>query len=140
MRKALPILFLLLAGLSASAQTIQSPGGKLSLVFSLTADGEPAYELSFAGKPVIRKSRLGMELKDQPALTKGFAVAKSDTAAKDETWETGVGRGAADKKQLPRAGRHAPPTRPERAHRNLALPPLRRRPRLPLRVPRAGAT
>ncbi|HEX7174383.1 MAG TPA: glycoside hydrolase family 97 protein [Pyrinomonadaceae bacterium] len=89
MRKILLIVFLLLIlSLCASAQTVQSPNGKLSLVFSLTADGEPAYELSFAGKSVVRKSRLGMELKDQPALTKGFTVAKSDTAVTDETWET----------------------------------------------------
>jgi glucan 1,4-alpha-glucosidase len=87
-RKALPILFLLLAGLNVSAQSVQSPGGRLSLVFSLTADGEPTYQLTFAGRPVIKTSKLGLELKDQPAFTKGFTVSKAEESSKDETWET----------------------------------------------------
>ena len=67
MRKTLLALFLLLAGLNASAETIRSPNGKLALTVSLSADGAPVYELSFAGRPVIKSSRLGLVLKDRPA-------------------------------------------------------------------------
>lgn len=81
------ILLLCLFGLNASAQTIESPGGRLSLTFELTGDGEPTYQLSFKGRAVIKKSKLGLELKDQPALLKGFTVLNSDNTVKDETWE-----------------------------------------------------
>lgn len=88
MRKTTLIFLLLcLFGPGVSAQEIKSPGGGLSLSFSLSADGEPSYELSFGGKAVVRRSRLGVELKDQPAFTTGFAVEKADTAQADETWE-----------------------------------------------------
>jgi hypothetical protein len=82
------LLFLCLLDINvALAQSIESPGKKLSLSFGLTADGEPTYQLSFGEKVVIKKSKLGIELKDQPALTKGFTVAKTDTPQRDETWE-----------------------------------------------------
>jgi hypothetical protein len=87
MRHLLPIIFLVLFNLNAFAQEIQSPNGKLSLSFALSGDGEPTYQLSFAGKSVIQKSRLGIELKDGPAFTRGFTVVKADTSQKDETWE-----------------------------------------------------
>ena len=69
------------------AQNIQSPDGKLSLSFVLTSEGEPTYHLSFQGKPVLQKSRLGIELKEQPAFVKGFTIVKADTSQADETWE-----------------------------------------------------
>src|SRR4051812_13119248 len=87
MRHLLPIIFLVLFNLNAFAQEIQSPNGKLSLSFALSGDGEPTYQLTFAGKPVIQKSRLGIELKDGPTFTRGFTVVKADTSQKDETWE-----------------------------------------------------
>ena len=81
------VLLVWLFTLSASAQTIESPAGKLSLAFALTGDGEPTYRLSFGGRPVVLQSRLGLELKDLPALTRGFSVVKADTSESDETWE-----------------------------------------------------
>ena len=86
-RKELLILFVWLFSLNAAAQDIQSPDGKLALAFGLTGDGEPTYQLSFGSKPVVQKSRLGVELKDLPALTKGFTIVKADTSQKDEIWE-----------------------------------------------------
>lgn len=58
------LLFILLYSLTASAQEVTSPSGKLSLTFRLT---EPTYALSFAGRPVVLPSRLGVELKDATA-------------------------------------------------------------------------
>ena len=87
MRIAVIILFIWLFNLNAFAQNIQSPDGKLSLSFGLTGDGEPTYQLSFGERPVVQRSKLGIELKDQPALTKGFTIVKADTAQTDETWE-----------------------------------------------------
>ena len=88
MKKGLLILVVLLFNLNTFAQEIKSPDGKLSLSFALSADGEPTYALSFAGKPIIQKSKLGIELKDLPAFTKGFTIAKTDQSQMDETWTT----------------------------------------------------
>jgi hypothetical protein len=82
----LSLLFIPLFSLGASAQEVTSPSGKLSLTFRLTEAGAPTYTLSFAGRPVVLPSRLGVELKDAPGLTDGFAVVKAETSDKDETW------------------------------------------------------
>jgi len=81
------ILVIGLYSLNAFAQNIQSPDGRLSLFFALTSDGEPTQQLSFKGRPVLQKSKLGIELKDQPAFTKGFTIVSADTSQADETWE-----------------------------------------------------
>lgn len=72
---------------AAQAQVIKSPGGKLSLTFALTAGGEPTYQLSFGSRAVVERSRLGVELKNAPPLTRGFEVVTADVSEKDETWE-----------------------------------------------------
>ena len=69
-----------------ATQTLQSPNGRLVLIFSLNAQGTPSYALTLAGKPVINESTLGLELRDQPTLASGFSVAAADQADKDETW------------------------------------------------------
>jgi hypothetical protein len=81
------LLFILLFSFSANAQDVTSPSGRLSLSFRLTDAGEPTYSLSFAGRPVVLPSKLGIELKDAPALTNGFAVVKAEPSEKDETWQ-----------------------------------------------------
>lgn len=81
------LLFICLVSINAYAQNIESPDRKLSLSFALTGAGEPTYQLAFNGKPVIQKSKLGIQLKDQPALASGFTLVKHATATKDETWE-----------------------------------------------------
>ncbi len=86
-RTVLLILSVCLLGFNAFAQNIRSPNGKLSLSFGLTVDGAPTYQLSFGGKSVIKNSSLGIELKDLPAFTKGFTIAKADHSESDNTWE-----------------------------------------------------
>ena len=86
MRKGLLILVVLLFNLNAFAQEVKSPDGKLSVSFELSSEGEPTYALSLAGKPVIQKSKLGIELKDLPSFTKGFSIAKTEPSQMDDTW------------------------------------------------------
>lgn len=76
-----------LAGDAAATQTLSSPSGKLTLTFDLTADGVPSYQLAYAGKPVLKPSALGLELKDQPALTSGFALKAFKAGPHDDTWQ-----------------------------------------------------
>lgn len=49
--------------------------------------GEPVYELSYKGKEVIKPSKLGLELKDDPGLMDGFTLSDAKTSSFDETWE-----------------------------------------------------
>ncbi|TGD77862.1 glycoside hydrolase family 97 protein [Hymenobacter wooponensis] len=76
----------LVSGL-ANAEEIQSPNKQLTLDFTLQADGVPTYSLTYKGRPVIKTSKLGLELKNAPALTSGFTVADSKSTTFDETWQ-----------------------------------------------------
>src|SRR5689334_20615953 len=68
------------------SQTIQSPDHRLKLSFSLSASGEPVYQLSFSKKHVVKPGKLGLELKGQPNLMAGFSIVKIDSALVDENW------------------------------------------------------
>ena len=65
---------------------IASPDGEVKLVFKVDSQGVPTYALSYKQKPVIKTSRLGLELKDDPGLMDGFTLAAADTSTFDETW------------------------------------------------------
>ena len=80
-------LLVLLVSSTAMAESITSPNGQLQLKFSVSAQGEPVYELSYKGKPVINPSKLGLELKNDPGLMNGFTLADAKTSTFDETWE-----------------------------------------------------
>ena len=60
------LLVLLVSGV-AMAESITSPNGQLQLNFSVNAQGEPVYELSYKGKPVIRSEerRVGKECRSR---------------------------------------------------------------------------
>ena len=95
-------------GAAAHAQQLTSPDGKLKMDFSLNAQGAPVYALTFSGKPVIKPSTLGLELKKEDAdkktdfewterndrdqldsktnLMTGFTLSDTKTATFDETW------------------------------------------------------
>ena len=68
-------------------EKITSPNCQIKLTFSVSAQGEPVYELSYKDKVVIKPSKLGLELKDDPGLMTGFAIADVKTSTFDETWE-----------------------------------------------------
>ena len=59
----------------------------MKLNFSVNGKGEPVYELSYKGKEVIKPSKLGLELKDDPGLMDGFTLIDAKTSSFDETWE-----------------------------------------------------
>ena len=46
--------------------------------------GEPVYELTYKGKGVIKPSKLGLELKNDPGLMNGFACP--DHLLQTEDW------------------------------------------------------
>ena len=79
-------LFLCAAGM-LKAQNLTSPNGELQMNFSVNAQGEPVYELSYKGRAVLKPSKLGLELKDDPGLMNGFTIADVETSTFDETWK-----------------------------------------------------
>ena len=96
----LPVfLWLLMAGLVMRAQqanplrevSVASPDGDVRLVFKVDSQGVPTYSLSYKQKPVIKTSRLGLELKGAPGLMDGFSLAAADTSTFGETWTPGWG-------------------------------------------------
>ncbi|RXK58109.1 glycoside hydrolase family 97 protein [Lacibacter luteus] len=70
------------------AQELRSPNGNLVLQFNVTATGAPQYQLAYKNKAVIKPSTLGLELKnDKKSLLNDFAIASTQTATFDETWQ-----------------------------------------------------
>jgi hypothetical protein len=78
---------LLFGSVAARAEDIKSPNNNLTLSFSLQAGGVPTYSLSYKGRPVIKPSHLGLELKGAPSLTSGFTVASEQKTTFDQTWQ-----------------------------------------------------
>ncbi|GAB3636110.1 glycoside hydrolase family 97 protein [Hymenobacter arcticus] len=84
---ALTLLCLSLLGLRAQAEEIKSPNNQLTLNFTLQAGGVPTYSLTYKGRPVIKTSKLGLDLKQGPGLTSGFAVADAKKTTFDQSWQ-----------------------------------------------------
>lgn len=80
------LLLILVFTFSASAQYLQSPNGNLSFIFKLNDKGEPTYTLIYKRSDVIKASKLGFEIKDQPDLKSGFTIVDSKTSEANETW------------------------------------------------------
>ncbi len=85
MKFIFPCLSLLLSWVLV-AQELRSPNQRFILSFQLT-NSVPTYELSLDDKPVILKSRLGVELLNAESLTDGFTVSNTQQSTFDETWK-----------------------------------------------------
>jgi hypothetical protein len=93
MKKIVLIFVLLIAGLSSCnnekviQQQVNSPNGNIEIKFSLSADGEPAYEVLYKNKNVIKLSKLGFELQNAQNLLNGFEIENSTISNFNETWQ-----------------------------------------------------
>ena len=90
-------------------QKLTSPDGNFEMSLSLNEQGTPVYELSYKGKPVIKPSKLGLELKREEAdkqtdfewtdmprssseldaktdMQTGFVIRDTQHSTSDETW------------------------------------------------------
>ena len=85
--KLMSMALFLCAASMLKAQNLTSPNGELQMNFSVNAQGEPVYELSYKGRAVLKPSKLGLELKDDPGLMSGFTIADVETSTFDETWK-----------------------------------------------------
>ena len=100
---AVVIAMLLPARLSADVESVSSPDRNITVNFDVK-DGVPVYNVVFAGKEVIRDSRLGLELvsvkgngefnnfdnkqvMNQNSLYDGFTMMSAGYSSFDETWQ-----------------------------------------------------
>ena len=80
-----------MVAISATSQvashSVASPDGNLKLSFSLTDEGVPTYKIDYKDIPVVKTSRLGMELNEENSLMDKFRINKVSTSSFDETWQ-----------------------------------------------------
>ena len=67
------------------AEELKSPDGNLLMRFEVNGEGTPVYELTYKRKPVIKPSRLGLEIEGF-SLRKAFTLKGVEIATFDETW------------------------------------------------------
>lgn len=85
----LVVFYLLLAIflMNSYAQEISSPDGNLKLKIKLSNDNQLMYNLFINGKEVIRDSKLGIDLINQPDFVSGFKVDAVVTSNYYEEWK-----------------------------------------------------
>jgi hypothetical protein len=88
MKKIFLVLNFVFISVLLSAQELKSPNGNITLFFELNNNGSPTYKLNFKNKPVVKTSKLGLELKnDKQSLMDNFLILKTQTFALNEDWK-----------------------------------------------------
>ena len=96
------LIFTMTIGL-LSAQSLKSPDGNFTAFFSINDAGTPSYALHYKGSPIIKPSKLGMELMGtnqeefnseiknekghETSLYDGFQIVDITNSVFDETWQ-----------------------------------------------------
>ena len=110
MKRIISLAVAAILATAASAQTLTSPDGNLTLEFSLADGGVPTYTLAYKGETVVKPSRLGFVFVDNAfrtfgaydekvedklfSMREGFTLEGTETASFDETWEPVWGENA----------------------------------------------
>jgi len=90
----LPLALCLALGAQTGPVELSSPDQKLEISFETVAGRRPSpsggqlvYSVTYAGKPVIAPSRLGLALQGQPALGDHVRIVSSARDARDGTYD-----------------------------------------------------
>ncbi len=86
MKKICVIWIGLCLSILLQAAEIKSPNGDLVLHVELK-NGSPFYWLDYKTLPVIKPSKLGLQLVNDTSLITGFQITDTKTSTFDETWE-----------------------------------------------------
>jgi len=84
---------IVMAGLASLAQAenrVKSPDGRIEV--EIWTRPRLEYAVTFAGKPLLLRSRLGLTLKGGPTLSENMALTGSKTASIDQAWECRLGK------------------------------------------------
>jgi hypothetical protein len=93
MKHLFSLLFLFTLSI-LSAQSVQSPSGKIAVNFKLGSNGQPFYSVNYKNKAVVLESALGIKLKEKPTLDANFEILDSKTATFNESWKPVLGEQA----------------------------------------------
>jgi len=69
------------------ATRVESPDGKVAIVFELQEGGHPAYKIDYGGNPIVLESNLGFI----PAFNAGFEVAATAISENQGEWTNPFG-------------------------------------------------
>lgn len=86
MKKIISLLFAFSLVMQMAGAEITSPNGKIRLTVETDAAGVPYYALDYNGKPLVKKSRLGLNA-EESSFTEGFRITGTDTMTVDRTWQ-----------------------------------------------------
>jgi alpha-glucosidase len=91
------VIALLSSAVWAQGAGVSSPNGQLQFNISVLQDGpqknQLVYDVAYRGKPVLEKSRLGMEIQDQLPLGSDVEIVSSTPTSKvDETYNIVAGK------------------------------------------------
>jgi alpha-glucosidase len=79
------ILFLGAAGAVLAQTGLKSPDGSIEMTISAD-NGQLAYSVAYKGRPVIARSALALDIRDQPLLGDRVRIVKSTPGSVDETY------------------------------------------------------
>lgn len=101
---ALPLLFCgsMLAAGNPAAQVgkgaVASPDGAIRALFMVVpgpdgaGGGQLGYEVTYRGKPIVERSKLGFEMQNQPAIGANLQVVAATNSRIDETYQIPAGK------------------------------------------------
>lgn len=72
-------------------QSVQSPSKNIELIFKLSNDGKPFYEVKYKNKPIVNSSYLGIYLKDGRKLASDFKIISTKYQNIIENWDPVLG-------------------------------------------------
>lgn len=85
LRFFLLVFTLLACCLVSNAEELKSPNGQFVLN-TFCEEGIPYYTLTYKGKTVLEKSRLGVDLKNERGVKDGLSILNVERKTFDETW------------------------------------------------------
>ena len=85
MKRIAILTCILLAGACCPQTHVSSPDGRISVRFSVDADGVPTYAVDVDGEPFLESSAMGL-FSDDVNLDRGFRLKSSRVKSRRETW------------------------------------------------------
>ncbi len=87
LKRVFNILLIMLVTHPVFCQEVAIGMNKVKLNVKLDEKGTPTYTVSFANKPVIKPSSLGIILSGGESMAEGFVLTGTDSTSVDETWK-----------------------------------------------------
>lgn len=71
---------------AAAAERIESPDGKIGVIFEVAPQGKPYYSVTFGGDTIVKPSAMGFMLGDGVSLSDGFNLLSAQHGSGVEDW------------------------------------------------------